>query len=147
MVDVGQMAPDFTLTDQDAQQVTLSAHASPTLVVFIPAAFTPVCGGELQALRPIAERARVLAVSCDSMFTLRALADAEGIEFTLLSDFWPHGEVARAYDAFDDVSGMARRVSLLIDGGGRVTERWQSRPGQARDADDYLRALHRPASG
>ena len=141
MVHVGSVAPAFTLTDQHGQQVSLSALNDASLIVFFPAAFTPVCGGELQALRPVALQVRVLAVSCDSTFVLRAFADTEGIEFALLSDFWPHGDVARSYDAFDDGTGMARRVSVLIDGDGRVTNRWQSPAGQARDADDYLRAV------
>lgn len=147
MVAVGDTAPDFCLTDQHGQQVMLSTAALPALVVFFPAAFTPVCGGELQALRPIAEQVRVLAVSCDSMFTLRALADADGIEFTLLSDFWPHGHAARAYGAFDEASGMALRVSVLINGEGRIVERWQSPAGQARDPEDYVRALGRLGAG
>lgn len=141
MVDVGSIAPDFTLTDQHGQQVTLSTLSGAVLVVFFPAAFTPICGGELHALRPVAEQVRVLAVSCDSMFVMRSLADAEGIGFALLSDFWPHGDVARAYDAFDERSGMARRVSVLIDGDRRVVERWQSPAGQPRDAEEYLRAV------
>jgi len=141
VVDVGDAAPDFCLTDQHGQQVSLSTVSGASLVVFFPAAFTPVCGGELQALRPVALQVRVLAVSCDSMFVLRALSDAEGIDFALLSDFWPHGAVARAFGAFDEGSGMARRVSVLIDGDGRVAERWQSAAGQARDAGDYLRAV------
>jgi peroxiredoxin len=141
MVQVGDIAPDFTLNDQHGRRVSLSAQVGPALVVFFPAAFTPVCHDELRELATIAEEMNVVAMSCDSMHVLRALADAEGFDFLLLSDFWPHGEVARAYDAFDEVTGMSRRVSVLVDERGGVSARWESPAGQARDAADYLRAL------
>ena len=141
MLKIGEVAPDFVLTDQHGVPTSLSAQVGPVLVVFFPAAFTPVCHGELNDLRSVADDVVVLAISCDSMFVMRALADAEGIDFALLSDFWPHGDVARAYDAFAEDSGMARRVSVLVDAQGRIAARWQSPGGQARDAADYLRAL------
>ena len=141
MAQVGDVAPDFVLTDQHAVPTSLSAQVGPVLVVFFPAAFTPVCHRELNDLRSVADEAVVLAISCDSMFVMRALADAEEIDFPLLSDFWPHGDVARAYDAFAEDSGMARRVSVLVDAQGRIAARWQSSAGQPRDAADYLRAL------
>lgn len=139
--EVGDVAPDFTLPDQHGHPTSLSAQVGPVLIVFFPAAFTPVCHDELRALRDLAGRVTVLAVSCDSMFVLRALDDAEGLGFPLLSDFWPHGDVARAYAALDEGRGTARRVSVLIDSQGRVAARWQSTPDQARDPEDYARAL------
>ena len=141
VLQVGDMAPDFTLTDQHGHPASLSAQVGPVLLVFFPAAFTPVCHDELRALRGLARRARVWGVSCDSMFVLRALDDAEGLGFPLLSDFWPHGEVARAYGALDEERGIARRLSFLVDRQGRIAARWQSAPDRARDADDYARAL------
>lgn len=141
MAQIGDVAPDFVLTDQHGVPTSLSAQVGPVLVVFFPAAFTPVCHGELNDLRSVADDVAVLAISCDSMFVMRALADAEGIDFVLLSDFWPHGEIARAYGAFAEDSGMARRVSVLVDAQGRIAARWQSPAGEPRDAADYLRAL------
>ena len=141
MVQVGAVAPDFTLSDQHGRSCALSAQVGPVLVVFFPAAFTPVCHGELQALAPIVQDVTVFALSCDSMYVMRAVSEAEGIDFALLSDFWPHGDVARAYDAFDEATGTARRVSVLVDAHGVVAARWQSPAGQARDSAEYLRAL------
>jgi mycoredoxin-dependent peroxiredoxin len=66
--------------------------------------------------------ARVLAVSCDAMYTLRAYADAEGIRFDLLSDHWPHGAIARAHGVFDEQAGCARRASFIVDSTGLI--RW-----------------------
>lgn len=141
VLQVGDAAPDFTLPDQHGHPTALSAQEGPVLIVFFPAAFTPVCHDELRALREISSRAQVWGVSCDSMFVLRALDDAEGLGFPLLSDFWPHGEVARAYDALDAERGLARRVSVLVDEGGRVAAQWRSTPDRARDPEAYLRAL------
>jgi mycoredoxin-dependent peroxiredoxin len=144
---VSDTAPDFTLADQHGTPTSLSEQIGPVLVVFFPAAFTPVCHDELRALRDLASRVTVLAVSCDSMFVLRALDETEALGYPLLSDFWPHGVVARAYGAFDEVHGTARRVSALVDSRGVVAEVWQSPPGEARDPGAYSLALDLLASG
>ena len=141
-IKVGEPAPDFTLPDQHGRPTTLSEVNGPALIVFFPAAFTPVCSSELGALRDLAiPDVTVLAISCDSPYALRAFSDAEGFDFALLSDFWPHGEVARAYGAFLPERGIAGRLSLLLDGYGVVRARWESPAGQARDVADYLGAI------
>lgn len=116
------------------------------MLVFYPFAFTRVCTGELCVLRDdlvpsLPDGVRVLAISCDSMFTLRVYAETEGLEFPLLSDFWPHGAVASSYGVFDDERGCARRGTFLIDADGMV--RWTVVNGipDARDVADYRRAL------
>ena len=97
----GRRAPDFELRDQHGQRVRLSSFrgSRPVVLVFFPSAFSPVCSSELSTLReswPELDRPDVelVAVSCDPMFTLRAYSDREGIEFPMLTDFWPHGEVS-----------------------------------------------------
>jgi peroxiredoxin len=144
---VGDIAPDFTLPDQHGQPTSLSAQVGPVLLVFFPAAFTPVCHDELRALKDIAASSHVWGVSCDSMFVLRALDDSEGLGFPLLSDFWPHGEVARAYDVLDHDRGTARRVSVLVDSRGRIGAQWQSSLDRPRDPEEYVRALAELAQG
>jgi peroxiredoxin len=99
---VGDTAPDFTLKDQNGNDVTLSAlRGKPVVIVFYPFTFTGVCQGELCEIRddPSAfERggAQVLAISCDSRHSQRIWAEEQGFTFPVLSDFWPHGEVAKA---------------------------------------------------
>lgn len=141
MIQVGEPAPDFTLPDQHGRRTSLSSFDGPVLVVFFPAAFTPTCTSELGVLRdaPI-PGVTVVAVSCDSVPALRAFADAEGIAFPVLSDFWPHGEVARAYGAFIPERGISGRVSALVDGTGVVRALWRSSPAEARDPAEYARA-------
>ena len=84
-------------------------------LVFYPYAFSGVCTGEMAGIRDrLAEfmtfDSEVLAISCDPMYALRAFADADGLNFPLLSDFWPHGEVCRAYDVFDERSRLPAPV-------------------------------------
>lgn len=146
-VDVGDLAPDFTLTDTHGEPVALSQlRGTPVVVVFFPFAFSGICTGELCELRDNIATfddagVRLLAVSCDSMFALRAWREREGYAFDLLSDFWPHGAVARRYGVFDAESGLALRGSFLIDADGVI--RWAVRHprGQARDLAGYQAAL------
>jgi peroxiredoxin len=144
----GDRAPDFALQDQHGQTVSLASFRGERAValMFYPYAFSGVCSGELAAVRdnlPRFERhhAAVLAVSCDPMFALRAFADRDRLELPLLSDFWPHGAVAQAYDVFDAKRGCARRSTFVVDRDGVV--RWQVHNAlpDARDVAEQLAAL------
>jgi peroxiredoxin len=143
----GQVAPSFSTRNQHGQQVRLSdVLGAPAVLVFYPWAFSGICTGELSALRDglVASPtpgARVLAVSCDPMFSLRAFADQERLTFDLLTDHWPHGGIARAYGVFDDELGVARRGSFVLDAAGTVTWRTLSGIGEARDIAAHLAAL------
>ena len=101
-VETGQDAPDFTLKDQDGNDVTLSSFRGKqnVVLVFYPFTFTGVCEGELCSLRDDlsefeAVKAQVLAISCDSRHAQKQWATQQGFTFPVLSDFWPHGAVAR----------------------------------------------------
>ena len=147
-VDTGQQAPDFELKDQHGQSVRLSSFRGEKAVVvmFYPFAFSGVCTGELCEIRDnlprfVTDDVQLLAVSCDPMFSLRAFADRDGLDFPLLSDFWPHGEVSRAFDNFDEKHGCPSRSTFIIDKQGAV--RWVVRNAmpEARDLEEYVRAL------
>lgn len=147
-VDVGTKAPDFTLTDQNRQQVTLSSFRGEknVLLVFYPFAFSGICTGELCSVRDDLPRyqndkVQVLAVSVDSPFALKAYADKESYPFPLLADFWPHGEVAREYGVFNDQAGMALRGTFLIDTEGAVRFAEVNQPGDARDQAGWRAAI------
>jgi peroxiredoxin len=143
---VGQPLPAFTARNQFGQQVTLAdLRDTPVAVVFYPWAFSGICRGELAALRDSHEDLdalglRVLGVSCDAMFSLRAYADTDRIEFDLLSDHWPHGAIARAFGVFDERAGCALRGSFLADRQGVITWRQVNGIGEARDLADLLSA-------
>ncbi|WP_433241547.1 peroxiredoxin [Streptosporangium sp. CA-135522] len=146
-VEVGSPAPDFELKDQHGTPVRLSDHRGRKVVlIFYPLAFSGVCHGELCAIRDefiatAPEDVQVLTVSVDSVFTHRAWADQEGYTFPLLSDFWPHGQVAQAYGVFDEDKGLAMRGTFIIDGEGVV--RWSvvNPIPQARDVAEYHKVL------
>ena len=147
-LEVGQVAPDFTLTNQYGEKVTLSDFRGEknVVVMFYPFAFTGTCTGELCTIRDrytdfVNDDSVVLSISCDSVHTLKVFAAQEGLTHPMLSDFWPHGEVARAYGAFLEGKGFATRASFVIDRDGIV--RWSvvNGPGEARSADDYAAAL------
>jgi peroxiredoxin len=148
MVDVGDVAPDFTLKDQHGQDVTLSSFRGEKNVVllFYPLAFTGVCQGELCAVRDDLSRfqndaVQVLTVSVDSAPTHKKWAEEQGYEFPLLADFWPHGAVAQAYGVFNDARGLATRGTFVIDQAGVVRWKVVNAIPDARDQAAYLAAL------
>lgn len=153
-LDIGTVAPDFTLPDQHGQAVTLSSYdgRKAVLLVFYPFAFSGVCTGELIGFRDRlgdfeTETTTVLAISCDPMFSQRAFADRDALFFPLLSDFWPHGAVASAYDVLDDRIGAPRRSSYVVDRAGRVSFGLHNEPGEARDLDVQAAQLRSAGNG
>ena len=126
-VAAGTEAPDFTLKDQDGNEVTLSSFRgnSNVVLVFYPFTFTGVCQGELCALRDdVSEfetaNAQLIAISCDSRFSQQQWAQQQAYTFPVLSDFWPHGAVSRAYGVFNEQLGAANRATFVIDKDGKV---------------------------
>ncbi len=145
---VSAAAPDFTLRTQNGERVTLSEFrgSKNVVLVFYPFAFSGICTGELCEIRDdlgrfVAEDVQVLAISCDHMFSQRAWADKEGYFFPLLSDFWPHGEVARSYGVFDEQVGAAVRGTFLVDTEGVVRWTLVNGIGEGRDFAGYHEAL------
>ncbi|MGH3269427.1 MAG: peroxiredoxin [Trebonia sp.] len=147
-VEVGEEAPDFELPDQHGAPVKLSSFrgAKNVVLVFYPLAFSPVCSGELCAMRedfPEVNRddVELLTVSVDHMFAHRAWAEQENFQFGLLADFWPHGAVATEYGVFDSGRGVALRGTFVIDKAGIVRWKVVNPIPQARDIADYQKAL------
>ena len=151
MIGLGEPAPELGLVDIDGSPFDLSEADGAALLAFLPAAFTPVCSSELAGLVGLAadlagRGVRVLGIACDSMFVLRTWAEAAGVGEagpTLLSDFWPHGEVARRYQAFDEQRGIATRTSYLVDHHGVIRWSAQSPAGVARDLEGHRCAVER----
>ena len=147
-VEVGSQAPDFTLKNQDGQEVSLKDFRGDkaVLLVFYPFAFSGICTGELCSVRDDLssfqnDDVQVLGVSCDAPFALKAWAAQEGYEFPLLSDFWPHGAVSESYGVFNSDAGMAIRGTFLVDKAGVVRFAEQNGPGDARDQQGWRDAL------
>jgi len=148
-INAGDTAPDFTLKDQNGNDVTLSSFRGNqnVVVVFYPFTFTGVCQGELCEIRDDPSTfegvdAAVLAISCDTRHAQAQWAEQQGFTFPVLSDFWPHGEVAKAYGVFNEQLGCANRATFVIDKNGRVADVFESPDlGTPRDKAAYENAL------
>lgn len=145
---VGEQAPDFTLSNQFGQQVSLSDFRGKknVVVVFYPFAFTGICTGELCVLRDevsdfVTDGVETLAISCDPTPSLKVFGEQNAIEYSLLSDFYPHGKVAQEYGAFLADKGFATRATFIIDTDGVVQWKVVNGPGEARDTAAYREAL------
>jgi mycoredoxin-dependent peroxiredoxin len=145
---IGQEAPDFELKNQFGQMVRLSSFRGEknVLITFFPFAFTGTCTAELCSLRD--EHVEfdngdtvILSISCDTAPTLKEFAAREGFDYSVLSDFWPHGATAKAYGCFNEEIGCALRGSFVIDRDGIVRWAIVNGMGEARSNNDYLKAL------
>jgi peroxiredoxin len=146
---LGDPAPDFTLRDQFGADFTLSAlrGTKAVAIFFYPWAFSGVCTGEMAGIRDRLESfmtfdTEVVAVSCDATYSLRHFADAEGLNFPLLSDFWPHGAVARDYDVFNEKTGAPRRSTYVVGADGVLRWAVHNPMPDGRDLDQILKQLH-----
>ena len=144
--DVGAKAPDFTLPNQDRAPVTLSEQLKrgPVVLAFFPAAFSGICTKEMCTLRDsLAElnrvSATVLGISTDTFFALKAWADAQHLNFPLLSDF--NKTVIRQYDVVNpDMIGLkdiAKRATFVIDRNGTIA--YREILADARNEPDYAK--------
>lgn len=147
-VEVGQEAPDFTLRDQNREEVTLSSFRGEkaVLLVFYPLAFSGTCTSELCEVRDTlptfeGDEVQVIGCSIDSFFALKAWAAQEGYLFPLLSDMWPHGAVAKLYGVFNEDMGTAMRGTFLIDKSGVVRFTEVRGPGERRDQTAWHDAM------
>ena len=146
-VEVGQQAPDFTLKDQQNQDVSLADYRGKNVVLlFYPLAFSGNCESEMCAIREDLssfqnDDVQVVTVSVDSIHSHRVWADREGFTFPLLSDFWPHGAVAQNYGVFNDERGFALRGTFVIDKDGIVRWKIVNAAPDLRDQAEYLKVL------
>lgn len=124
---IGDRAPDFTLPAHDGPRVSLSEYRGKKHVVlaFYPLNWTPVCSGQIPGYNDLLERfekfqTQVLAISVDSIPSHQSWAYAMGgINYPLLSDFWPHGAVAEKFGVFTE-DGYSERALFIIDRDGII---------------------------
>jgi peroxiredoxin len=126
VIEAGARAPDFTLSDQHDNEVSLSDFAGSKLVLaFYPGDFSPVCSDQLSVYQEVlgeieARGAKLVGISVDSVFCHRAFAERLGTSIPLLADFHPKGEVCEAYGALIAERGHANRSLVLVDEQGTV---------------------------
>ncbi|WP_213814610.1 peroxiredoxin [Glaciihabitans sp. dw_435] len=141
-------APDFELPNQFGEHVRLHDYIGkkPVTLVFFPLAFSSTCTSELCDLRDNLAMFKqngveLIGISVDSKATLRAFAEAEGYDFPLLADFWPHGSVSKEYGVFVPEKGYANRATFIIDTNGIIRASFVTAPGEARSIAEYRAAL------
>ena len=122
MISIGSEAPDFALKDQKKKAVKLSKFKGKKIILsFRPLAWTPVCHDQMLSLEENFTHFEIhntiaLGLGVDPVPSNKAWADSMGIRKTrLLSDFWPHGEVAKMYGVFRDIDGFSERANIIID--------------------------------
>ena len=121
-VKTGELAPDFTLPSVSGKKISLSQYRGKKNVVlsFVPAAFTPVCSAQWPGYDIVKDAfeegdAILLGITVDNIPTLHAWTrQMGGVWFEVLSDFWPHGEVAEKYGVLRS-DGLAERALFFID--------------------------------
>jgi peroxiredoxin (alkyl hydroperoxide reductase subunit C) len=146
---VGQLAPDFTLASHLDKSVTLSDLRGKNVVLaFFPMAWTPVCTHQIPAYEAdIAKfstlNTQVLGISIDHVPCLKAWAQSlGGISYPILSDFWPHGEVAKQYGVLRP-EGRSERALFIIDKQGVIQYIDIHDIGKQPENDDLYRELRR----
>lgn len=145
---VGSPAPAFELRDQDKNLFSSdSLKGSKALVVFIPFPFTGICDNEACAIRDNLGAlneldAKIVIITVHAVPVAKKWADENGFEFPVLSDYWPHGETAKAYGAFNDTVGAANRYTFVLDADGVVRDVINTESlGIHREISSYTEAL------
>jgi peroxiredoxin len=152
MIQPGAPAPDFTLADQDGNQVSLADFGGRTAVlVFYPADFSPVCTDQLsvyqEVLPQLEERgASLVGISVDGAFCHRAFQEHLGVSYPLLADFHPKGEVAKRYGVWSEEHGVAGRALVVVAPDGKVSWSYMSPPLEVPGANLIFDALDQLAA-
>ncbi len=148
--EIGQPAPDFALISQDREPVTLeSLKGRKSLVVFIPFPFTGICTAEACMLRDSLSDlgdidANVVIVTTHAVPTNKKWADENELNFPVLADYWPHGDVSRSYGNFNEDVGVAMRSTYVLDADANVAEIIETEAlGVQREHAAYVEALAR----
>ncbi|MFO7712394.1 MAG: peroxiredoxin [Dehalococcoidia bacterium] len=148
MIEIGSRAPDFSVKDQKGKKVRLSDfNGKRVLLSFRPLAWTPVCHDQMMLLEEnhlLFDELNTVAlgIGVDSVPSNKAWAEEMDIANTrLLSDFWPHGEVARAYGVFREADGFSERANIIIDGEQKVIFARVYPTSQLPDFDEVMEFL------
>ena len=143
----GTKAPDFTLRKSPDENFSLSdLRGRPGILAFYPADWSPVCGDELALFNEVLPEfqrygAQLVGISVDGVWCHKAYANARNLEFPLLADFEPKGEVSRAYDAYRAKDGFSERALFVLDADGVIRWSYLSPVTVNPGADGILAAL------
>ena len=143
----GTKAPDFTLKQTSKETLSLAdLKGKPTVLVFYPADWSPVCGDELALFNEVLPEfqrydAQVVGISVDGPWCHKAYAESRNLQFPLLSDFEPKGAVSRKYGAYREQDGVSERALFVLDADGVIRWSFLSDINKNPGADGVLSAL------
>ncbi len=141
-LEIGETAPDFSLVDQNKQKQSLNDYkGKPVVVLFYPLDFSGVCSEEMACMRDNLSRfkeldAQVFGVSVDSSYSHAVFAQQQGVEFPLLADFHPKGEVTEKYGMYIPSRGHGSRGYVVIDREGNIAAYKDVGPPNLPDFDE-----------
>jgi len=126
-MNIGYVAPDFTLKDQDEKDFKLSDHQGRlVLLSFHPLAWTDFCAKQMLSLEENYDTLTSLntvpvGISVDAVPSKKAWANSLKLKkLRILSDFWPHGQVSQAYGLFREKYGTSKRANVIVDEKGKI---------------------------
>jgi peroxiredoxin len=145
-LEVGSLAPEFSLLATPDQRLALSEFTGPVVLIFYPADWSPVCGDELAVFTAAAKLfhdrgAQLLGISVDGAWCHEAYKEQRKIGFPLLADFHPKGAVATAYGVYREHDGTSERALFVIDRDKTITWCEVSPLGVNPGADGALSAV------
>lgn len=147
ILQAGTKAPDFTLAKSPEEKVSLSDfRGKPVLLIFFPAAFSPVCSDEVSQFNDSLSEfedydVQLLGISVDNIWSNMAFAEQRGIHFPMLADFEPKGEVGRMYGVYDEENGIEQRALFVIDSDGVIRWSYLSPILEVPPVDGAMKAL------
>jgi peroxiredoxin len=147
MIEAGEKAPEFSLPDQDGNQVSLADFAGKKLVLcFYPLDFSPVCTDQLSLYQEVladleSKGAALVGISVDSSYCHAAFREKLNLTMPLLADFNPKGEVSKAYGAWIEKAGISNRALVLIEDGEVKWSHAAPNPGEIPGANLIFDAL------
>jgi peroxiredoxin len=126
-MNIGDIAPDFTLKDQDEKDFKLSDfRGKRVLLSFHPLAFTDFCTKQMLSLENnfdtlVSLNTVPVGISTDPQPSKKAWAESMKLQkLRIISDFWPHGQVTQMYDMFRDKYGTSKRANIIVDEKGKI---------------------------
>jgi peroxiredoxin len=147
ILNAGAKAPDFSLSVNPDQKITLSElRGKPVILAFYPADWSPVCGDQMALYNEVLPEfqkfgAELIGISVDGAWCHAAYAKDHHLHFPLAADFEPKGAVSRAYGAYRDKEGFSERALFVIDKAGVITWSYCSPVLVNPGADGILQAL------
>lgn len=149
MLQPGTVAPEFSLYASPDKKVSLDSYIGKRVVlIFYPADWSPVCGDQLVLYNEIIDlfksyNTELIGISVDGKWCHASFSEDRKLNFPLLADFEPKGNIAKAYGVYNDEDGECERALFLVDEDGIIRWSYLSDPGINPGAEGILKAIEK----